>query len=176
MLHIFKNRIFTKYSRYSLRALRFLIFDNNNELIRTRTNSGSIGLFNLFNSDKDNRPQSTQRAQSVVVFSVSSVFSVVFSNTYLAIGNYFLNFRDTLRSWRALRFLIFDNNNELIRTRTNSGSIGLFKLFNLKKDNRPQSMQRAQSVVVFSVSSVVFSNSYLPIENDISNFKVHLCS
>ena len=83
-----------------------------------------------------------------------------------------------MRSSRALLFLILDSNNELIRTRTNSGSTGLFKLFNLKKDNRPQKTRRAHSVAVFSVSSVlsaVFSNTYLPIEKDISNFKVHLC-
>ncbi len=86
-------------------------------------------------------------------------------------------FRNPLRSLRALRCLILDNNNELMRTRTNSG-IGLFKLIKLDIDNQPQSTQRAQSVPVFSVSSalsVVFSNTNLLIGNDNSNFRVHSC-
>lgn len=90
MLYIFKNWIFDKYSRNTLRALRSLILDNISELIRTRTNSGSIGLFKLFDLNKDNRPQRTQRAQGLLVL---SVLYVVFSNTYLPIDNDFFKFQ-----------------------------------------------------------------------------------
>ena len=114
------------------------------------------------------------RSSAVLFFKILlSYFSV--TSKQRIFDKYFGN---TLRSSRALRCLILDNNNELIRTRTNSGSIiGLFKLINLEKDNQPQSTQRAQSPVfsVSSVISVVFSNTYLPIGNDISNFRVYGC-
>ncbi|NJD52442.1 MAG: hypothetical protein FIB07_06185 [Candidatus Methanoperedens sp.] len=75
---------------------------------------------------------------------------------------------------------LLDNNNKPMRNRTKYG-IGLFKLTKLETletDDQPQSTQRAQSVPIFSVSSVlsvVFSKIYLPID-DISNFRFHLCS
>ncbi|MFZ3383598.1 MAG: hypothetical protein WA144_06705, partial [Candidatus Methanoperedens sp.] len=85
---------------------------------------------------------------------------------------------NTLRSSRALRCLILDNNNELKRTETNSCGVSSFGSYEFVVNFHART-QRAQSVPVFSVSSVlsvVFSNTYFLIGNDISNFRVHSCS
>ena len=78
---------------------------------------------------------------------------------------------------RALRCLILDNNNELKRTETNSCGVSSFGSYEFVVNFNAR-IQRAQSVPVFSVSSVisvVFSKTYLPM-HDISNFRVHSCS